>query len=138
MLSTRTPRRQRDDLPPLGGDRAASPAAKRRSFSRPGKESGGLTGLYGAVAIGASECCSLTPLSLRLRGAALTDIKRTKVQPLTWFFPSEGAVRWRAHRAPGLQAPDGYFTSPAAVIVSRLMSQPCPTATICFSSLVWS
>jgi len=51
---------------------------------------------------------------------------------------SGDAMRWRAHRAPGLQASNGYFTSPVAVIVSRLMSQPCPTATSCFSSLVWS
>src|SRR3989442_12421716 len=60
------------------------------------------------------------------------------MRPSTVPAGSEGAVRRRAHHAPGLQAPDSYFTSPAAVIVSRLMSQPCPTATICFSSLVWS
>src|SRR5882724_6412314 len=67
---------------------------------------------------------STLEFSSRRRAMELARTYTAESRRLEW-----GAVRRRAHRAPGLQASEGYFTSPVAVIVSLLMSQPCPTAT---------
>jgi len=80
------------------------------------------------------RACSSDAVSGRrtiLAGATIFDVRREQSRGEL----SEDAVRRRIDRTPDRSR---YFTSPAELIVSRLMSQFCPTATSCFSSFVWS
>ena len=82
-----------------------------------------------------SEVTRKSMLTAVLRAGDTREIPARS--PCEVKLASESAARGPSRRAPGLHAV-GYFTSPAAVMVSRLMSHPCPTATSCFSTLVWS